>query len=248
MSRPRQSAIAQQEAACRARRIVLILGFASLLAGCLPVPLPSTVDSARSPAVRVADVPGQGQLPPRPLAPGEKVVIISAEFDDAFAEGVRDEVAQQAPAIPVLPETEFRRALFPWFQSGWPSGHPEAFERAMREQAVRRKIEELDLRYLVEVRGSTEDDGQFSVGPYPGAMGWATPHTKVAAKVWDLRKGQTFQDAAAETSGIQFLFWAVYGVYLFSMTESKATDELATRLVLFFEGKPPPPETPTPRQ
>ena len=110
----------------------------------------------------------------------------------------------------------------------------------MREQAVRRRIAELDLRYLVEVRGRTEQDGNFSVGPLPGAMGWGTPQTNVAAKVWDLKEGRAFQDAAVETSGVDFLLWAVYGIYLFSMTESKATDELANRLVLFFEGKPPP--------
>jgi hypothetical protein len=184
-------------------------------------------------------MPSQDRLP-RPLAPGETVVIISAELDETFADDVREQVARRAATVPLLAETDFRRAMFPWFQTGWPSERPEAFERAMREQAVRRRIDELDLRYLVEVRGTTKADGQLSVGPYPGAMGWAAPHTNVAAKVWDLKEGQALQDAAVETSGVQFLLWVVYGIYLFSMTESKAIDELAHRLVLFFEGKPPP--------
>lgn len=247
MTRRWQNAVTQRGEAFRTNRILLALGAVSLLAGCLPVPLPSTVESARSPAAHAAETPIQGQLP-RPLAPGEKVVIIAAELEDAFAEGVREQVTERAPTIPQLPEAEFRRALFPWFQNGWPSKRPEAFERVMREQAAHRRIEELNLRYLVEVRGRTEEDGSFSVGPYPGGMGWATPQTNVAAKVWDLKEGRAFQDAAVETSGIKFLFWAVYGIYLFSMTESKATDELANRLVLFFEGKPPPPETTAPKQ
>jgi hypothetical protein len=240
-----RSTIARRHNACRAAKISAGLGLMGWLAGCLPVPLPSTVEAARSPAAGVAAAPVEGQLP-RPLAPGETVVIISAERDDAFAEGVREQIARQVPTIPQLAEAEFRRALFPWFQTGWPSGRPEAFERAMREQAVHHRIEALSLRYLVEVRGSTEEDGEGVVF-FPGAMGYASPRTVVAAKVWDLQEGRAFQDAAVETSGIKFLFWAVYGVYLFSMTESKATEELANRLVLFFEGKPPPPEPTAPR-
>lgn len=246
MSDRRQGTIPPRTRAARIKRLVFALGSVSILAGCLPVPLPSTVESARSPVAHGAETPIQAQ-PPRRLAPGETVVIISAEPDGAFAEDVRERIARQAPSVPLLAEPEFRRAMFPWFQTGWPSRRPEAFERAMREQAVRRRIEELDLRYLVEVRGSTEGDGQLSVGPYPGAMGWAAPHTNLAAKVWDLKEARAYQDAAVETSGIEFLFWAVYGIYLFSMTETKATDELAHRLVLF-EGRPPPPDTPRAEQ
>jgi hypothetical protein len=224
----------------KARCLLVACALASLLAGCLPVPVPSTVEAARSPTARATETAPSGQ-PQRPLAPGEKVVIIAAEPHDGFAQDVGEEIAERAPAVAQLAEDEFRRALFPWFQSGWPSAKPEAFERAMREQAVRRRIAELDLRYLVEVRGRTEEDGNFTVGPLPGAMGWGTPQTNLAAKVWDLKEGRAFQDAAVETSGVDFLLWAVYGIYLFSMTESKAAEELANRLVLFFEGKPPPP-------
>jgi hypothetical protein len=228
--------------ASRPDRLLVAFGLSSVLAGCLPVPLPSTVEAARSPTARTSEAAPASQLP-RPLAPGEKVVIIAAEPEDSFAEGVREQVAERAPTIPQLAEDDFRRALFPWFQSGWPSERPEAFERAMREQAVRRRIAELDLRYLVEVRGDTEENASFTSGaPYPGAMGWGRPQTHLAAKVWDLKEGRAFDDAAVETSGVEFLFWAVYGVYLFSMTESKATAEVADRLILFFEGKPPPPE------
>lgn len=224
----------------KGHRALIAGAMASMLAGCLPVPVPSTVESARSPTARSTEAAVSSQ-PPRPLAPGEKVVIIAAESQEGFAQGVREEVAERAPEVPQVAEDDFRRALFPWFQSGWPSGRPEAFERAMREQAVRRRIAELDLRYLVEVRGRTEEDGNIGFGPYPfTGMGWGTPQTNLAAKVWDLKEGRAFQDAAVETSGVDFLLWAVYGIYLFSMTESKATEELANRLVLFFEGKPPP--------
>ena len=186
---------------------------------------------------------------PAPLASGEAVAVLSDLYTQQqarFVECTMEEMRAAAPELVIMPEREFRDALYPWFEPATAPDHIDELSALLGRPAVKRRIEELDVRYVAVVGGNTvsEEGGAFGcAGAYAGAgcLGFGTEErdSRFSAAVWDLKQGTSAGAITAETSGTNVFIGVIVPIMFFSATESATCEALGQRLAEFMTGKAP---------
>ena len=147
--------------AARWLRLVAIAGVASLASACMTAKL----EESRSMATAIAD--------------GEAVVLLAkphvegASAEDDFMDCVGDKMARQS-GIRVQGNDEFQDQMFPWFEPSTAPQRPEGVAQLLTRPAVRQRIEENGVRYIVWVDGltrQTDSGGSISCAIGPGGGG-----------------------------------------------------------------------------
>ena len=186
---------------------------------------------------------------PSNLASGEMVAVLSDLYtreQAGFVDCIMEEMREAAPELAIMPVRKFRDALYPWFEPATTPDHIDELTVLLGRPAVKRRIEELDVRYVAIVGGRTdsENDGAFGcVGAYAGAgcLGVSTEdrHSHFSAAVWDLKQGDSAGTITAKTSGTSVFVGVIVPIMFFSATESATCDALGRRLADFMTGKTP---------
>ena len=201
----------------------------------------------------VAHVPGAVSA----FKPGEAIIVMkegSVRDDDGRTECVRETLAGGKAGLRITPETEFRDALFPWFEQAVDA---DVIAGLAARKPVRNRIQKMGVRYIVEVAGNTNSDigigwggsgsggagyvgsnGAFFCGAGAGAAGclglmaWARK-SDLSAVLWDLRAGSRAATIGVQVSGASVLAGFVLPLPLIAPTETAACTELGTRVVRF---------------
>lgn len=186
---------------------------------------------------------------PSSLAPGEMVAVLSdlhTQEQASFVDCIMEEMREAAPELAIMPAREFRDALYPWFEPATTPDHIDELTALLGRPAVKRRIEELDVRYVAVVGGRTdsENEGAFGcAGAYAGAgclgVGTEDRHSHFSAAVWDLKQGNSAGAITAQTSGTSVFIGVIVPIMFFSATESATCDALGKRLADFMTGKTP---------
>jgi len=199
-------------------------------------------------------------------APGDGVVILADET--GFPACVADAIRSAESALKVIPEQEFREALFPWYRDGFDENSVATLHE---KPLVPRRLTEIRARYLVAVSGDTKTNitgdgvgssgGGGAAGAYAGKngimlcgagaggagclgfMAWERT-TDLSATVWDLGSGTRAGTVDANISGASIMPAFVLPVPFIAPTETTACHALGTRLIRFLSGNPPPETVP----
>ena len=189
------------------------------------------------------------------LRKDEAVVILSMSSiapDDSWpAACVRDAVASAGSDIRVLTGTDFRDAMFPWFET---YNVEQAIEEVKTVPGVTQGIEQIGVRYIIAVGGQTissaieksgvsihNGEGAGYVGKHglllcgPGCLGFmAWQRTSdLRAVVWDLKRGTQVAALAAKVSGTAVMPAFILPIPLIAPTETAVCSELRSQLVRF---------------
>ncbi len=180
------------------------------------------------------------------LSGDEKVVILGRrdaghyETDREFINCVTNKIS--SANITVVPEQTFIDAIYPWFE---PRTAPKALprlKRLMQDPTVREKVENLRIRYLVWLDGSTEtlsQGGSMSCAIGPGGGGcfgfaqWDKLST-YEATVWDLKDLIEKGRLRVDSEGTSYLIGAVAPIPLLTPVKSDACSSLGNQLKTFF--------------
>lgn len=225
--------VAKSVTQASATRSNAVLGF--MLAG--------TVLAGCGSTTQVNDV-GQTQLVD--YVQGEAVVFLSkpqlgkSETDAGFVDCVGDALARQAAGTPVIPQQQFIDGMYPFFEARTAPTSVQGLSRLMGEPAVRGRLAEMNIRYLVWLDGNTETvdkSGPFScaVGPGGGAcIGWTqwTDQGSYEATIWDLKERGEIGSFNIESSGTSHLVGLIVPVPLLAQVESDACTATAQRIAL----------------
>jgi hypothetical protein len=186
---------------------------------------------------------------PNALAAGEAYSILYEEKyggrENAFQACVKKRMDELLPDARYVRSRTFRDALFPYFE---PHSAPDTvaeFAEMLARPAVQKKIDDLGLRFLIEISGETEygnQNGYIGAGVSTaggGCFGVASAQKKstIAIAIWDLKSIGRSRELAAEASRTATLVCLALPIPLIPATETEACHIAAERLAKLLSGK-----------
>jgi hypothetical protein len=204
-------------------------------AACVPVPNAGEIEDV--------DMPFHDEAF---LAPGEGVVVLGGPDDaigrDYFATCLREELQTGDRPVRLIPASDFRDSLFPWFEPDTRPSNDEELVSLFRRPEVQARIQTLNLRHFLLVTGSTTEEKGAGVETVVVGVHGSKQRSRLTAKVIDLKTASVLGDAgveAAATGGLAHFM--IYGVILVPTTGSTACEGLGRQLGAVFAGKELPP-------
>ena len=210
---------------------LLLIALSGLMSGCAAT---TTIDEFRPSAE------------PLRFTEGEKMVILgrrdagSYETDRDFVGCVGKKI--EGLDITVIPEDQFIDALYPWFEPRTAPKGMKRLKRLMQEPAVRRKVLDQNIHYLIWLDGTAETEGQMgslscALGPTGGGCFGFTQWDKVVfieAVIWDLYDLTEKGRIRVDSEGTSYVIGIVAPIPLLSPVKSQACKGLGKQLRAFF--------------
>jgi hypothetical protein len=178
---------------------------------------------------------------------GDQIVFVSLDSPDdaSILSCVADSVRRARPDVTLLSAREFRDALFPWLEQATAPRNVEEFGRLLARAPVKQRLEELQLRYVAVVNGTTQmgpSKGGIACGGGMGAGGcfglaWADRETRIATVLWDT-KGTGPATLGAETKTIWIIPALILPIPVLLPTEGPACGAMAQQILGNLAGNP----------
>lgn len=180
----------------------------------------------------------------------ESVVILSrkhktqGETEDDFVTCVSDSVNSGDGALPIMSEREFVDATFPWFEPRTAPLNMEDLARVINRPLIARRINEIGVRYLVWIEGTTERTDEsgslnctFFSGGIPACFGFLSweSGSNYEASVWDVERGMTVGTLSSEAAGTSFVPAVVLPIPVIAPVRAKACTNLSTQIKTFID-------------
>ena len=200
--------------------------------GCVMLPAPSFIQEVHN-------------LHPNmtPLAQGETVVVLGENLlsDEAdVVRCVRKELQGEQPQLQIVSTREFRDAqLTPWASPEATKHTVEELTRVFTQPRLKAKIEQLRLRYLIEVTGGTVEGGIKGPWFVIAGVGWAKRESTLSVRLWDLKRLSDEGTAGVTVGGhIGVLTWVFLSAFFMPATETPACNKVGEQLRAFLIGRP----------
>ena len=183
------------------------------------------------------------------IAEDEAVVLLAkphvegTSAEDDFMDCVGDKIARRS-GIHVQPNNDFQDAMFPWFEPSTAPQRPEGMAQLLSRPAVRQRMDESGVRYIVWVDGltrQTDSGGSIScaIGPGGGGcigFGWWEKESDYDAIVWDLREYKSAGSVSTNVTGTSAIVGAIVPLPFIARVRGTACDRLADQLGGFLQG------------
>lgn len=180
---------------------------------------------------------------------GDTVVVLgrhqSAEFETegALVSCIGGKLKRVAGGLNVLQQDEFIDAFYPWFESRTAPLHPDKLRKVFEQPLVALKMDELNVRYLVWVEGSTErtgSSGSLSCSFSPaggGCFGFSTweDTSDYETTIWDAETFTEVGRISTEAVGTSYMPAIVVPIPLLARVQGDACHGMGKQLVKFFQ-------------
>lgn len=165
----------------------------------------------------------------------------TSETELDFVTCVSKNLGRGAAKMQVIEEQDFMDALFPWFEPRTAPANTRDLPELMALPSIASRLEELGLRYLVWVEGSTKRTSSAgtltcSVAPTGGGcFGFLTWEQDSAyeASVWDVRTGRSAGKVSSDANGTSYMPALVVPLPFIAPVRSSACASLADQLNSF---------------
>ena len=179
---------------------------------------------------------------------GESIVILSrkhktqGETEDDFVTCVSDSVNVGNGALPILKEREFVDALFPWFEPKTAPLNMEDLATVIGRPIISRRIDEIGVRYLVWIEGTTERSDEsgslnctFFSGGIPACFGFLSweSGSNYEASVWDVERGMSVGTLSSEAAGTSFVPAVIVPIPVIARVREKACANMSDQIKTF---------------
>ena len=187
------------------------------------------------------------------IGTGESIVILSrkhktqGETEDKFVTCVSDSVNRGDSGLPILSEREFVDATFPWFEPRTAPLNMEDLGEVIARPLIARRIDDIGVRYLVWVEGTTERTDEsgslnctFFSGGIPACFGFLSweSGSDYTASVWDVERGMTVGTLSSEAAGTSFVPAVVVPIPVIARVREKACSILSDQIKTFINPDP----------
>jgi len=165
----------------------------------------------------------------------------TSETELDFVSCISKHVSSGSGKLRVIDEQAFRDALFPWFEPRTAPANTSDLPELMASPALTGRLQELGLRYLVWVEGSTkrtDSAGSLTCSVTAGAAGcfgfltWEKD-SSYEASIWDVRKGTTAGKVSSDANGTSYMPALVVPLPFIAPVRSSACSSLADQLKTF---------------
>lgn len=167
------------------------------------------------------------------------------ETETEFIRCVANRAEGGSNGLAVMSEETFIDQLFPWFEPRRAPSNIEELGGLLDQPLIRKKVEDLGVRYLVWVGGRTERVDQsgtvhcaMATGAMPACFGFLSweGEAEYEANVWDISKGVSVGKLSSEASGTSFIPAIIVPLPFIAPVQSAACTTLASRLKDFIGG------------
>lgn len=177
-----------------------------------------------------------------PLAERETVVVLGENLlgDEAdVVRCVREELQEAQPQLQNVSAREFRDAqLIPWASPDATKHTVEELTRTLTQPRLKAKIEQLRLRYLIEVTGGTVKSDLEGPHFVIAGVGWSKRESTLSARLWDLKRLSDEGTTGVTVGGrTVILTWLFSGIFI-PATETPACNKVGEQLRAFLTGRP----------
>jgi len=187
---------------------------------------------------------------PTKIASGEAIVILAkpqvegAPTEDGFMNCVGGGLAGGKEHLQVRSDTQFKDALFPWFEPGTAPAKPEAVATVLSHPGVSEKVATTGVRYVVWLNGKTvktAGGGSIACGAAPGAagclgFGWWEKESSYEATIWDLKEAKSAGTVDTDVTGTSAIVGAIVPLPFVARVQGTACSRLSAQLRSFFTG------------
>ena len=165
----------------------------------------------------------------------------SAETELDFVTCISKNLGRGAAGMNVIGEQQFMDSRFPWFEPRTAPVKTADLPELIALPPLARRLEEMNLRYLVWVEGSTErTDSAGSLtcsvtATGAGCFGFLTweNDSSYEAFVWDVRNGRAAGELSSDAVGTRYVPAIVVPVPFIARVRSSACSSLANQLKAF---------------
>ena len=179
---------------------------------------------------------------------GESIVILSrkhktqGETEDDFVTCVSDSVNTGGRALPILSESEFVDAMFPWFEPRTAPLNMDDLATVIGRPIISRRIDEIGVRYLVWIEGTTERSDEsgslnctFFSGGIPACFGFLSweSGSNYEASVWDVERGMSVGTLSSEAAGTSFVPAVIVPIPVIARVREKACANMSDQIKTF---------------
>ncbi|MDE0419580.1 MAG: hypothetical protein OXK76_01655 [Gammaproteobacteria bacterium] len=179
---------------------------------------------------------------------GESIVILSrkhktqGETEDDFVTCVSDSVNTGSRALPILSESEFVDAMFPWFEPRTAPLNMDDLATVIGRPIISRRIDEIGVRYLVWIEGTTERSDEsgslnctFFSGGIPACFGFLSweSGSNYEASVWDVERGMSVGTLSSEAAGTSFVPAVIVPIPVIARVREKACANMSDQIKTF---------------
>ena len=167
------------------------------------------------------------------------------ETEPDFIDCIGSRLANSDPGFKLISETEFMNNLYPWFEPRTAPMAMNRFASLMEMPSFEQRIQDMNLKYVIWVDGSTErvdSMGSISCAVGPGGAGclgfgsWQDDAT-YEASIWDVQQLQQVANVSASAEGTSYMPAFVVPIPLIARVQASACEGLGKQLqTLFVEG------------
>ena len=219
---------------CRQRLIIPLLAALAGLSGCVTATVQevreSTTGMEATDSVVVLGRRGRPQ---------------TSETELDFVSCVSKNLGRGSSKMQVIEEQDFMDAMFPWFEPRTAPANTHDLPELMSLPALASRFEELGLRYLIWVEGSTKRTASAgtltcSVAPTGGGcFGFLTweQDSSYEASVWDVRTGRSAGKVSSDANGTSYMPALVVPLPFIAPVRSSACGSLADQLNSFIRNE-----------
>lgn len=168
----------------------------------------------------------------------------NSETELDFVTCVAKGVTKGADGLDVISENDFMDAMFPWFEPRTAPVNTRDLPELLTQPLLAARLEEIGLRYVVWVAGSTQrtDSGgtmtcSFGAGGGGcfGFLSWEKD-SKYEASIWDIETGTTAGRVASEAVGTSYMPAIVVPIPIIARVRTQACNSLSLQLKTFLRG------------
>ena len=171
-------------------------------------------------------------------------VLSDPNADSAAAECLIEALSEPGSPVVIFDSDTFRAQLYPWFEHKTMPRTSEALKKLLSKKLVRKKIEELDVRYVISVTGTTDTDwssegGEIFCGDLSGCfgMGWYPRKSEYFAEVLDLQDATEKYGFQATVTGINIVPALGLPIPLLAPTKLVTCAKFSSQLMEFFSAR-----------
>lgn len=165
----------------------------------------------------------------------------SNETEFNFVSCVNNKVGSGGDKLPVVDESEFRDAVFPWFEPRTAPGNASDLPELISHPVLAARLEAIGLRYLIWVEGSTqrtESAGSMSCSVTTagaGCFGFLTweNDSKYEAQIWDVKTGRQAGKVSSDANGTSYMPAIVIPIPMIARVQQSACASLGQQLKSF---------------
>jgi len=165
--------------------------------------------------------------------------------EESFIDCLVNMLSKGPTPVRTVEEDEFRNILYPWFEPATRPTSASDLGDLFRKSGVQDRIEEVNIKYLAWVRGTTEtiDQGgsmSCTLTTFGGGcfgMSYWEQDAKYEATIWDLENLTAAGQISAEANGTSYLAGLVVPIPILARPGNAACKGLAAQLRVFVQGE-----------